>query len=214
MRPERNDSTSPSRILNTTRKSTSPPDVAGGSATGRETDRLLFLGSMSYGPNVDAVQYLVGEILPLVRAIRPGLTLDIVGADPAPKILALASDSIHVTGRVDDVRPYLRRAACLVAPLRIGGGTRLKLVEALGMRTPVVSSFIGAQGLDLEDGKHLRLAHAPADIAQAVVDVLADPAGADDMARRGRRLVRERYTWKQLGERLLHQWERIASDQP
>ena len=190
------------------------PDEVGGSAKARETDRLLFLGSMSYGPNVEAVQHLVGEILPLVRALRPGLILDIVGADPGPKILALASDSIRVTGRVDDVRPYLRRAACLVAPLRIGGGTRLKLVEALGMRTPIVSSFIGAQGLDLEDAKHLRLAHAPVDIAQAVLEVLADPAAADVMAQRGRRLVLERYTWKQLGERLLRHWERFASDQP
>jgi glycosyltransferase involved in cell wall biosynthesis len=100
-----------------------------------------------------------------------------------------------------------------VAPLRIGGGTRLKLVEALGMRTPVVSSFIGVQGLELADAEHLRLAHEPADFAQAVLQVLSDPAAAAAMARRGRDLVLERYTWKQLGKRLLEHWERIASDE-
>ena len=179
----------------------------------RDPQRILFLGSMSYGPNIDAAQYLVGEILPLLRAARPQLTLDIVGADPTPKVLELAGETVRVVGKVPDVRPYLRRAACLVAPLRIGGGTRLKLVEALGSSTPVVSSFIAAEGLAFKSGEHLWLAHGPRAFANAVLEVLDDPAAAGVMADRGRRFALERYTWNRLGERLLQHWRRIASEE-
>lgn len=174
----------------------------------REAHRLLFLGSMDYGPNVDGVRWFVEQVLEAIRAADPDVLLEIVGADPPPEIRELAGDHIHVTGRVPDVRPHLERASAMVVPLRIGGGTRLKIVEALALGTPVVSTTIGAEGLDLVADEHLRLADDPASFATAVTGLLADPAAAAALAERGRAFVHARYRWEALGDRLVDYWER------
>lgn len=183
-------------------------------APARERETLLFLGTLSYGPNVDALRYLLDDILPTLRAARAGILIDVVGSDPSPEVRALAAPGINIVGSVSDVRPHLERAAVLIAPLRIGGGTRVKLVEALGLATPVVTTTIGAEGLRLVDREHLRLADTPAAFARAVLEVLDDPAGARAMGERGLAFARERYTWDRLAARLLEHWQHAAASSP
>ena len=175
----------------------------------RDPERLLFLGSMNYGPNVDATTSFVREALPKIRAKHPDVVFDIVGGEPVEEVLALASDKIHVTGRVPDVRPYLEKATMMVVPLRIGGGTRLKIVEALAMETPVVSTRIGAEGLGLVEGQHLLTGEGPGDLADPILTLLADPARAQSMGKKGGTFVRERFSWHALGEELVDCWERM-----
>jgi len=176
----------------------------------RDPDRIVFVGSMDYGPNVDAMDYFCNEVLTLLRERRPTITLDIVGGNPLPEVQALASEHVNVTGRVDSVAPYLEGAGCMVVPLRIGGGTRLKIVEALATETPVVSTTIGAEGLGLEYGRHLGLADTPEAFAAEVERVLSDPRGARAMARAGHEFVYQRFRWDVLAEELLDYWERVA----
>lgn len=183
------------------------PDPAG---PAREPARLVFLGSMDYGPNVEAVVRFVRESLPLVRAARPEVRFEIVGGNPSPEVRALAGPGVSVTGRVDEVQPYLARASALVVPLAIGGGTRLKIVEALALGTPVLSTTIGAQGLGLVHGTHLLLADGAQAFAQAALELLADPARAARLGERGRAHVHEHYRWEVLGHELVDYWERVA----
>jgi len=163
-----------------------------------EPDRIAFLGSMDWMPNIDAVHHFVKEILPRIRTRRPGARFVVIGRNPPESIRALATTdpAIEVTGTVEDVRPHLDRAALLVVPLRAGGGTRIKLFEAAASGIPAVSTRIGAEGLPLEDGVHLRLADAPEAFADAVVDLLADTDGANRLAAAARALVAERFGWE------------------
>lgn len=177
----------------------------------RERDLVLFLGTLSYPPNVDALRWLVREILPGVRAVRPAARLAIVGHDGGPDVTALAGEGVELVGGVDDPRPWLARASALAVPLRVGGGTRLKIVEALACATPVVSTSIGAQGLALAHGEHLHLAdHAPA-FARTLAQVLEHPDRAARLAEAGRARVAERYPWSRLAGDLLAAWERARA---
>jgi len=176
----------------------------------REPQRLLFLGSLDYGPNVDGLQWFVREVLPLILIRRPGVRLCVVGSSPLPGVRALACAQVEVVGAVDDVRPQLSSASALVVPLRIGGGTRIKIVEALGCELPVLSTPIGVEGLEFRDPEHLYLAHGAQAFAEAALALLADPQEARARSRRGRELALERYTWRDLAGRLLQVWERAA----
>ena len=177
----------------------------------RERDLLVFVGSMSYGPNVDAVVHFVREVLPRVRVRRPAAHLEIVGLDPAPEVLALAGPGVKVVGGVPDVRPYFERASAVVVPLRIGGGTRLKIVEALAMGAPVVSTPVGAEGLGLTHGEELLLARAPGAFAQAILQLLERPEWARDLGARGKVSVENRFRWDVLALGALEHWKRAAS---
>jgi len=140
-----------------------------------EPATLLFTGGMNWLPNVDAVCYFCREIYPSIKAQRPDVRLLIVGRDPAPRVQALADDpSVTVTGRVADVRPYFGRATAFVVPLRAGGGTRLKILEAFAARVPVVSTPLGCEGLDVNDGNHLLVADTPQAFAQQTLRLLED----------------------------------------
>ena len=178
----------------------------------RERDRVLFLGSLSYAPNVDGLAWFVREIWPQVRAARPAAKLEVVGREPHPNVLALAAPDIEIVGAVDDVRPHLARAAALAVPLRVGGGTRLKITEALAMQTPVVSTGVGAQGLELLDGRHLRLADAPGPFAEALIETLADPVAASRLAMDGRAEAERRFRWPELARTLVAHWRRVAEE--
>ena len=128
---------------------------------------------MDWLPNEDAIRYYTDQILPIVRRSIPDATLTVVGRNPYPSLLELSKrdGSILVTGRVDDVRPYIERAAAYVVPLRIGGGTRLKIFEAMAMEKAIVSTSVGAEGLPVTDGTDLRIADTPETFAAAVVDL-------------------------------------------
>jgi glycosyltransferase involved in cell wall biosynthesis len=162
-----------------------------------ESQHIVFLGSMDWMPNIDGILEFVRTTYPKIKSQCPAVKLTIIGRNPSPAILALpASDaSIHVTGTVDDVRPYMSRGAVSVVPLRVGGGTRIKIFEAMAMGIPVVSSTIGAEGLPVQDGSNIFVADDPDTFSQRVVTLLQNPATARSMGDAGKHLVSERFSW-------------------
>jgi len=157
---------------------------------------LVFTGSMDWYPNEEAALHFVKSILPRIRRDVPEVTLTIVGRKPTPRLrTAMADAGVRVTGTVDDVRPYVAEATVCVVPLRVGGGTRLKIFEALAMGKAIVSTGVGAEGLPLVPGQHYLRADEPAEFARAVVSLLRDPARREALGTAGRRLVEERYSW-------------------
>jgi sugar transferase (PEP-CTERM/EpsH1 system associated) len=165
----------------------------------REPFEVVFTGSMDWMPNEDAVLHFAESIFPLVVRSVPEARLTVVGRNPGPALLDLArrDPRITVTGRVEDIRPYVERAAACVVPIRIGGGTRLKIYEAMAMEKPVISTTVGAEGLPVRDGEDLLIADEPGEFARAVVSVLTDAAEAERLGRRARAVVCERFGWGQ-----------------
>jgi sugar transferase (PEP-CTERM/EpsH1 system associated) len=163
---------------------------------------LVFTGSMDWLPNEDAMAHFCHDILPLIREQEPNVRLSIVGRAPTPVVRALASESIDVTGTVDDVRPYMRNAAVYVVPLRIGGGTRLKIFEAMSMGKAVVSTTVGAEGLPVVGGTHALIADEPRAFADAVVSLLRDTTRRTALERAARSLVVDHYDWSAVGGEL------------
>lgn len=157
---------------------------------------VLYVGSMQYHPNADAVLHFAATAWPLVRARVPDAVLRVVGRAPPPSVQRLdGSQGIVVEGEVPAVEPYYRNAGALVVPLRIGGGTRLKILEALAHARPVISTTLGCEGLDLTPDRHVLVADDPAAQADAVCRVLRQPELADRLGRDGRALVEARYDW-------------------
>jgi sugar transferase (PEP-CTERM/EpsH1 system associated) len=165
--------------------------------------RLVFTGNMSYKPNVEAVRDLVGEILPRVRRTFADVELYIVGMDPTPAVRRLADgERVVVTGRVDDVRPFLDTAAVSVAPLRVARGLQNKVLEAMAMRVPVVASPAAFNGINAVADRDLLVADGPDRFAAAVVDVLRDPARREQLAADGFACVNRNHDWGTLLARL------------
>jgi polysaccharide biosynthesis protein PslH len=140
-----------------------------------EKPLVVFVGAMDWPPNVDAVQHFCAEMWPSILAKLPQARFRIVGRNPARRVQALASDSVEVTGRVASVVDHLREAAVVVVPLRVGGGTRLKIYEAMAVGKAVVSTTVGAEGLDVTHGTDLILADSPIAFAESVIQLLVDP---------------------------------------
>ncbi|MFO1435817.1 MAG: glycosyltransferase family 4 protein [Gammaproteobacteria bacterium] len=168
-----------------------------------KTTELVFAASMDWRPNQDAAMHLVQSIFPRIKAEVPNATLTLVGRNPPPHIRALAQVAgVTVTGTVDDVRPYLDRAAVCVVPIRIGGGSRLKILDALAMSKAVVSTHVGAEGLHVRHGENIALADSDAEFSAAVVSLIHDPHQARSLGMAGRARVEERYGWDILAQRL------------
>lgn len=168
------------------------------------SNSLVFTGSMDWLPNEDAMQYFINDVMPLVRKAVPDLRLTIVGRSPYPSLVELAQrdPNIAVTGRVDDVRPYMEEATAFIVPIRIGGGTRLKIYEAMAMEKPVISTTVGAEGLPVRDGKELMLADDPKAFADAVVRVLSDSTLATQLGKSAAALVRQNFGWRGVSENM------------
>lgn len=163
---------------------------------------LVFTGSLDWYPNEDAILYFIDQILPAIRAAEPDTTLTVVGRNPTSQLRAAAATAgVHVTGTVEDVRPYVHRAAVFVVPLRIGSGTRLKIFEALAMGKAVVSTSVGAEGLGLTPGVHFLQADTPDEFADAVILLQRDPERRDALGRAARNLVETHYSWPQVSRR-------------
>jgi polysaccharide biosynthesis protein PslH len=159
-----------------------------------EADRVLFVGSMDWLPNQDGVRWFVNEIWPRVRAQRPGALFQVVGRNPPAEIQALGrAAGVEIVGGVPDVRPYLREASVCIVPLLVGGGTRLKIFEAMSTGRAVVSTGIGAEGLPIQAGEHYLSADDPAEFAAAVLRVLENPELGRKLARTACQFVRERF---------------------
>jgi glycosyltransferase involved in cell wall biosynthesis len=161
--------------------------------------RAMFFGTLNYFPNQDGVRYLLADVWPRIAQAVPEARLDVVGPHPTPEVLARRGPRIDVTGPVDDVRVHLERAGVVVVPLRVGGGTRLKILEAMAMSRPVVSTTIGAEGIAATDGRDILIADDAASFARAVRRVMEDPALATRLGEGGRALVERRYSWVAIG---------------
>ena len=168
---------------------------------------LVFVGSMDWMPNVDGVQWFAREVLPLIRQRRPGTTLAIVGRDPSGDILALRGDGVTVTGTVPDVRPWLWGSSVSIVPLRIGGGTRLKIYEAMAAGSPVLSTTVGAEGLDVTDGETIAIADTAGAFADRCLALLHDADVRAAMSARARARVLERHSW----DSVTSQFERLLA---
>lgn len=160
--------------------------------------RIVFVGSMDWEPNIDAVEYFCSEIFPHVLMESPHAIFQIVGRNPDPKVERLASSAVQVTGSVPSVIPYLSQATVVIVPLRIGGGTRLKIFEAMAMGKAIVSTTVGAEGLDVKDGRDLVIADNAVSFAESILRMLRDDG------------MRRDYEQAALQVALRHDWSRIA----
>jgi polysaccharide biosynthesis protein PslH len=172
---------------------------------------IVFVGAMSFPPNVAAIRWFVDEVLPGLRSGRPDVTVTIVGRDPAPGVLALAEDpAITVTGAVDDVRRFLARAAVVIAPMVSGSGIKNKILEAMAMQRPIVATSLAAEGVAATPGLDLLVADGPAAFGAAIESLFADPDRAAAIAIAGRALVEARYTWEACAARYAALYAELA----
>ena len=168
-----------------------------------EADTISFIGRMDYYPNQECMQRFCDQVWPRLLAKRPGMKLLIVGADPSPEMRRLGErPGVTVTGSVPDVRPYVRRSALMVAPLAIARGTQNKILEAMAMGVPVVTSTIAAGGVDAVPGEHLLVADTPEALAAAIERVCDDRAERQRLAEAGRQRVLSHHAWSHSMKRL------------
>ncbi len=168
-----------------------------------KSNSLVFTGSMDWRPNQDAMLYFTEQILPLVQKEVPDISITMVGRKPPREIEELAKDShITVTGTVDDVRPYIAEASVYIVPLRIGGGSRLKILEAMAMGKAVISTSIGAEGLRVTDGEHLLIRDGEQAFTEGIISLLHNTDMRNRLGQAGRQLVEREYGWESIGQRL------------
>ena len=186
----------------------------GGCTTrGRGCD-MLFCGALDWRPTQDCVKFFLDAILPDIRTRCPDVTLTVLGRQPPKWLRQYVSgfENVELAADVPDVRSYYEKASVCVVPLRVGSGSRLKILEAFAMGRPVVSTTIGAEGLEVVPGRHLAIADSPRDFAEEVVKIVNDPSLAEEMADSGRKLVEEKYDWEKIGETLSSAWRNTLSN--
>jgi glycosyltransferase involved in cell wall biosynthesis len=179
-----------------------------------EPASLVFTGSMNYYPNTDGVLYFLSEIFPLIRKVVPNVRFYAVGISPPKSLLRLRSDSIVVTGAVDDVRPFVERSAVYVVPLRMGGGTRLKVLEAMAMQKPVVTTTVGCEGVQVRHNESVLIANDPSSFAASVAELLNNRTLAARLQANGYEIVRSHYTWEVVGDRLGDAYRSLTTGRP
>lgn len=169
------------------------------------SSKLVFVGGFTWYPNLDAIRYFCEEIMPVLLKAVPDIELTVIGKHPETDLVREIAKhpKINLAGQVDDIRPYVDEAAVYVVPLRIGGGTRLKILDALAMSKAIVSTSVGCEGLAVEDGKTILVADTPEAFSKAVVKILRDPELAKNIGQRGRELVETCYDWSAVSKRLL-----------
>lgn len=172
---------------------------------------LTFTGSMDYLPNIDGISWFFEHIYPLVIKVIPHLKVFIVGGNPSPAVQRFSIlPGVTVTGLVPDVRPYYSRCTAFIAPIRLGGGSRLKIVEAMAMGRPVVSTTVGCEGLRVTDGEDILLADDASTFAKNVLTLLADDMLRQRVGVRGKRLVEQSYSWESLADKLADVYQDVV----
>jgi polysaccharide biosynthesis protein PslH len=179
-----------------------------------ESNALVFTGSMDWLPNEDGILYFAEKILPIVRRDAPDSVLWVVGRRPSKNLLGLMDRvaGIKVTGTVDDIRPYIGKASVYVVPLLVGGGTRLKIFEAMAMGKAIVSTSIGAEGLPVVNGEHICLADQAEEFARQIITLLKQPNRRAQVGEAARRLVEQSYSWSPVGQHLSDVLVRVSED--
>ena len=173
---------------------------------------LIYIGSMDWYPNEDAVAFFADEILPGIQSEVPEVQFSIVGGNPSARVQKLEErEGVIVTGRVPEIKPYFAEATVFVVPLRIGSGTRLKILEALAMGKAIVSTSVGAEGLNLKDGEEIFIADEPKPFAEAVTRLLTDPALRRSIGENGRARVEKDYDWRSIGEKLHQRYTQVST---
>jgi glycosyltransferase involved in cell wall biosynthesis len=181
----------------------------------RHRNHVIFVGTMDYHPNIDAVNYFCDEVWPELHRRLPLAIFSIVGRNPPAKVLDLSRrPGVEVTGTVSDVRPYYKKAFAVVVPLRMGGGTRLKILEAMAAGVPVISTTLGAEGLAAHPGRHIEIADTPADFIRHLSSLRADLGRCQRLAEAGRGLVESRYDWSFIGGQLADVYRRLLTPLP
>jgi sugar transferase (PEP-CTERM/EpsH1 system associated) len=176
------------------------------SASERDPMHIVFTGAMDWLPNEDGIEWFCEDVLPTIQQVHPGAHLTIVGRNPSPRVKALTVHAgVSVTGTVPDVRPYLATAGVVIVPLRVGGGTRLKIFEALSMNSPLVSTSIGAEGLDILSGTHFQAADSARDFASACICLMADADSAARMGELAGNYVRSNFSWESIADDFIRQ---------
>ncbi|HZW98859.1 MAG TPA: glycosyltransferase [Trueperaceae bacterium] len=165
--------------------------------------RLLFIGNLGYGPNIDAVAWLTRDIVPRIQQRGYDVEVDVIGVGATDEVRRLASDSVRVLGSVPDVRPSYEAAAVSLVPLRAGGGTRLKILEAMALGRPVVTTSIGCEGLEVEHGKHVLVADDTETFATSTIELLTNAGLRNRLVHAARELVERRYDWRTIGADLV-----------
>jgi polysaccharide biosynthesis protein PslH len=175
-------------------------------------DEILILGSLDWYANVDALNYFLDDIFPLIRAHRPQVRLQVVGRRPPEAVRARLSQVVGVdfVGEVEDTKSYFQRASVVVVPLRIGGGSRIKILEALACGKAVVSTAVGAEGLEVVDGEHLAIADSPQEFAARVAELLEAKDKRRCLGDQGRLLVQRRYGWDGIASKLECAWREAS----
>jgi glycosyltransferase involved in cell wall biosynthesis len=174
---------------------------------------LVFTGSMDWLPNEDGIVYFVEQVLPLIRRQVPDVSLCVVGRKPSKRLQELSAreKNVELTGWVGDVRPYLAQGEVCIVPLRIGGGTRLKIFEAMAMGKAVVATTIGAEGLPVRHGESILLADTPEDFARYTVELLGSPVLRNQIGATAHRLVEENFGWASVAKQLAQELERLST---
>ncbi|MDP1676621.1 MAG: glycosyltransferase family 4 protein [Bacteroidota bacterium] len=171
---------------------------------------LVFTGMMAYVPNYDGMLYFLDEIFPIVLKKFPSVKVYIVGNRPPKQLSARASDNVIITGFVEDVRPYIRRASVYIVPLRMGGGTRLKIGEALSMKIPIVTTSIGCEGIDIVSGESAIIADDPISFANGIISLIQDDSMKKKLVRNGYDVVQSKYEWSVIGKRILELYQDLV----
>jgi glycosyltransferase involved in cell wall biosynthesis len=164
--------------------------------------RVVSVGSLDWLPNIEGILWFLDTVWPSVVESRPAATLHIVGRNPQRALLKRASDRVTVAGSVEDVREHVQDAAAFVVPLLAGGGTRLRVLEAMAMRIPIVSTQMGVEGIQCTPGQHLLVADTPDNFARQLIALLDDRGTAESIACAGRQLVEQQYSWQAIGDKL------------
>lgn len=173
--------------------------------------RIAFMGTMNYFPNVDAMKWFAGDVLPLIQRTIKDAELYIVGNSPSPEIEKLGEQkAITVTGFVDEVKPYVGPAAVFVCPIRAATGLNNKVIEAMAMGLPVVATPEACEGIGITDGEDIILASTPMDFAEAVIRLMEDTAEAKRIGKAGQALVKKTYTWQNAGNALRKVYKEIT----
>lgn len=190
------------------------PDYFRPTLEAEQPNTIVFTGSMDWLANEDGILYFLDEVLPRIRKAVPDVSLCIVGRRPSSRLRERASreKGVHVTGTVADIRPYMARGSVYVVPLLVGGGTRIKIFEAMAMSKPIVSTSIGAEGLPVKHEENIILADQPEEFADQVVRLLGDPERRGALGRAARRLVERNYGWAAVTEKLEEVLARAAAN--